>query len=346
MNDGGQSFDDLTAADGAAWIGVHVLTEFLFCRRAGLITFEQQRTDTGEEWDDGPRLDFLPDFSFDLIERVLQATWNDIWKKLTWTPPILLLVFIASLLIHWGILLSLIPMALWLGVWLLGKLGNVFELSRRLQIAREAIPQEPAADSAEMQPVNWWGLLKSGFQPQQYEGAHEVSAWQLCGHPWRVLVKGSLRIPVFRKRRGKPEIYPQHKARMTAYCRLLEESEGGQSPYGVVLFGYGYDGVAIPNTGEHRQLLAEGLRDTRQLLMDVTTAGLMPDIPRPANVCHNCPLGRPHSYRPGESETVLNGVQLPAYRTRGEDRRQYHSICGDRFRWVPPHDRAGEKRLC
>ena len=151
---------------------------------------------------------------------------------------------------------------------------------------------------------------------------------------------------MFRKRRGKENIYPQHRARIAAYCQLLEESEGGHSPYGVVLFGSGHDGLTVPNTAENRKSFADALRDVWKLMEDVQKGGLMPDIPKPASVCHDCPLGRSHAQRPGESETQLEGSVLQPYRTRGEDNIPYHSICGDRFRWVPPHDRAMERGLC
>ena len=84
-SDGSHSDGDMAAQDTTPWIGVHVLTEFIFCPRAGVIAFEQKRIDSGEEIDGAPRLDYLPDFEIELIEAALQKTWSGIWALLTWT---------------------------------------------------------------------------------------------------------------------------------------------------------------------------------------------------------------------------------------------------------------------
>ena len=68
----------MTATAETPQIGVHVLTEFVFCPRAGVVAFEQERDDSGQDIDTPPRLDFLPDFSVRLIEDTLQKTWNRI----------------------------------------------------------------------------------------------------------------------------------------------------------------------------------------------------------------------------------------------------------------------------
>lgn len=345
-NSGHKANDDLAAGDATPWIGVHVLTEFMFCPRAGLITFEQQRPDTGEELDESPRLDYLPDFSIDLIERSLQETWSDIWRTLTWSPPVALAAFIAAMIVDWRIAFLLVVAGAYLAGRLVPKLKRVAELSDRLRKAKEALPREPDPASDEMQPVNWWELLKAGFSPQQYEDAHEIPEWHFAGRPWRVLVKGSLRIPVFRKRRGEARIRPQHRARMAAYCHLVENAEGGESPYGVVLFGNGHDGITVPNTRESRELFENALRSVRQLIEDVKDSGTIPDAPSSASLCRACPLGRPRSHQRGKTETELDGRVYEPYRAQGEDDVWYHSTCGDRFGWLPPHDRAEEKGLC
>lgn len=345
-SDGSHSAGDMAAQDTTPWIGVHVLTECMFCPRAGVIAFEQKRIDSGEDIDGAPRLDYLPDFQIELIETALQKTWSGIWALLTWTPPVVLITGIAGLLVDWRIWLILIPLGLWLLRTLFSRFRDVLKLSARRRAAQAATPQEPDPDSTQSQPVNWWSLLKCGFTPVEYEDAHEDASWHLAGRPWRVLHKGSQRIPVFRKRCGEPKVYPQHVARLAAYCHVVEESEGGSAPYGVILFGNGYDGVTVPNSAENQQAFRNELMRARRLLQAVQKEGLMPDVPTRSTVCHDCWLGRPRMHRKGITDTHLDGQQLPAHRTRGEDQRIYHSICGDRFRWVPPHDRAAAKGLC
>jgi hypothetical protein len=337
---------ELAAHDATPWIGVHVMTEFVFCPRAGLIAFEERCVDPGEELGRAPRLDYLPDFEVGMIEAALQKTWSRLWSLLTWTSPVVLIVAVAGFLFDWRFWLILVPLGVWFVRKLSVHLSDIVKLSGRLRAARKAAPKEPDPDSTEPQPVNWWSLLKSGFTPVEYEDPHENPDWNLAGKPWRVLHKGSLRIPIFRKRAGKAVLYTQHFARMAAYCRLIETVEGGSAPYGVVLFGDGYVGVTIPSTEENRELFREALLDARRLVEATQTEGLTVDAPRRATLCHECHVGRPRAYRKGITDTMLDGERFPAYGTRGEDGRYYHSRCGDRFRWLPPHDRARRKRLC
>ena len=49
-------------------LGVHVLTEFMFCPRAGVMEYEREREDSGEQIDRVARLDYMPDYTVSLIE--------------------------------------------------------------------------------------------------------------------------------------------------------------------------------------------------------------------------------------------------------------------------------------
>ena len=93
-------------------------------------------------------------------------------------------------------------------------------------------------------------------------------------------------MPVFRKRKGEAKVFPQHIARMAAYCRVIEKAEGGSAPYGIILFGSGYDGVTVPNSDENRAAFRTALLRARRLVQAVQTGGLMPDIPSRSTVCH------------------------------------------------------------
>jgi hypothetical protein len=42
------------------WIGVHVLTEFIFCPRAGVVAYEQRGEDQGVVELQGPALEYVP----------------------------------------------------------------------------------------------------------------------------------------------------------------------------------------------------------------------------------------------------------------------------------------------
>ena len=327
------------------WITARVVAATEFCPRAGIIAYEDKQGDIGEEHDSGPRLDYLPDFSLEMLAASLQATVNSVWLGLTWAPPVLLVVGIAGYVSNSTILLVLIPVAYFGGRWLIQKLRNVAELSRRLRAAQDAVPSEPSAESTELQPVNWWSLLKAGFSSVEYEDAHEDPALRFSGKPWRVLHKGSLRIPVFRKRAGKPELHQQQLARMAAYCHLIVQAEGSHSPYGIVLFGDGYDGVTVPFTRENRELFLRTLSRARELFAAIAANGSLPDMPH-SMCCRDCPLGRPRVHVLGMTSDSVSGTSPPPYRTRGTDKKVYHSPCGDRYQWVPPHVAAKEKGLC
>jgi len=347
MNDTGQpdDFEDqMLAPDGSCKVGVHVLSEFIFCRRAGLIEYESRHEDSGVEDEALPRLDYLPDFSIDMIEWHIQKEWSDIWRMLTFCLPVVATIGILGHIVHRMIWIGLAVVICWMLPVIFRRLQRVAGLAAQLRAAENATPNEPIADSPHMQPVNWWELLNAGFQAVEYEDPHEVLEWNLVGGPWRVLVKGSLRIPVFRKSKGDKEVHSQQRARIAAYCMLLEEVEGGESPYGIVLFGHEHDGVTIPNTQSNRDLVADGLVGLRQMIANVA-GGMMLDIPRPANVCRRCPKGKPRVIKPQESETQLDGVVLTPYSTRSKGNELFHCTCGDRFRWVPPHENASELEL-
>jgi len=332
--------------EGEPWIGVHVLTEFEYCHRAGLIAHEQGLGDTGEDLLRGPRLDYLWNYDIQLLEEGLQRTWVEVGRLGGWGGLVLGTLAIVGWLddgrIFWGVALA----AFWWLRQLIRKFRVIAELSQRRDAALHAAARTPDPRADYSQPVNWWELLKAGFTPVEYEDPHRDLERRLAGKPWRVLHRGSLRIPVFRKRHGKPRLAPQHFMRMVAYCQLIEVAEGGEAPFGIVLFGDGYDGATVPNLPAHQQVFEDLLVKARQVIRVVKEAQVSPDPPADRKPCEACPIGRPRTHRPGITDTVLEGRALKPYLTEGEDQRLYHSPCGDRFHWVPRHDRARAKGLC
>jgi hypothetical protein len=160
---------------------------------------------------------------------------------------------------------------------------------------------------------------------------------RLTGRPWRVLRKGDLQIPVFRVTGEGPEvIYPKHTVRAAAYCALLDQSAGAKSPYAIALFAGTYNGWTLPNTPEARGFLDKVLDAVRTHL----TPEMMIGPPASRKVCSGCPHGAPRPYRRGETETTLFGSPVRPHGSTGRDGRVYHSACGDRFGWTPPHDEA------
>lgn len=337
--------ESLVASSDSPWIGIHVLSEFVFCPRAGVLSFEMGYDDTGEEQDHVPPLDYLPDFELELIEERLQQEWQDVGRHLGYGIAVGLVILGATVFVHlvFGVVLFAG------GGWLMAKVIRqgkiILELSKRRDAALRAKPHLPDSDSETLQAVNWWALLKAGFTPVEYAGPHRDADWRLLGRPWRVLEMGSLRIPVFRKLWGTPELYPQHFVRMAAYCRVIEQAEGGRSPYGIVLFGHGHDGCTVPNIEVHREKLREALAKARRLVDAVRKEGQTVEAPLSLAVCAGCHLGLPREHVPGKTEITINGRVLPAKCTKGADKKNYHSPCGDRFNWVPPHELAMAKEI-
>jgi hypothetical protein len=70
----------LLAESNTPWVSAYVLSQTLFCHRAGLIAHELARDDDGEEeQSSAPRLDWEPDYDEVEVNQALQQKWEDIW---------------------------------------------------------------------------------------------------------------------------------------------------------------------------------------------------------------------------------------------------------------------------
>jgi len=331
-------------------LGVHVLSEFVFCRRAGVIAYEEGGQDSGEERGETPRLDYLPDYEIRLIEEGLKERWGQVWCFLTYAPPVALVIVLVGMFVDWLIAAAIGVSSGFPVWWLVRVLQEIATLSRRLETAKSAQGEEPDLTVRAVQDVNWWKMIKAGFEPVPCSEPYRDHSLGLVGKPWRVLQRGSMRIPVFRKREGDATIFKQHYIRMAAYCELIRACEGAEAPYGVVLFGREYGGVALVPEKEDRENMLSSLREAQKIIRGVQTRRRLPGEPKKVGVCKGCPWGRPRVYRKGKTETVLAGKTLTARLTKGLDKQVYHSTCGDRYgnsqrQWVPLHRKAEEKGL-
>lgn len=303
------------------WVSVSLLGESLFCARAGRFQYEQSQEDTGEEDDIAPprRGWYRPPFGVDEIERELAKLGPRIVRRAAISVGGL-----AATAVGWGAP-PLVPLALGIMTFaavisLAGASFAWLALSLLLARARSADTAEPSLQLSEPQEVSWWSLLRSGFELHRSEDPLSDNAWQLAGKPWRVLHRGSLRVPVFRKRNEDNRLYPQHHARLAAYAHLIERTEGATVPYGLILLGSSYRGLAVPIHPGSKKQFHDGLIRARAIIK----AGQ--DQPSPPNTgrCRSCPWGKPISDNGG---------------------RSYASPCGTRYRWVPPHQKAVRKGL-
>ncbi len=314
-------------------LGVHVITEFLFCPRAGVIAHESEESDRGQ--DTRPiRLGYLPRYDqariAEAIGRITMYLIGGVVGGLLSIGlcGILTLTVSPTFLIGCWLLLLVLVVGVATGCWAL------VVLTHRHSRAAGAKPKEPKFDGDNPTAADWWGLIAAGFELRIWPDPLEDSEWKLAGRPWRVLVRGETYVPVFLRNSDNRKLHKQHFARMAAYCQLLQRQAGGESPFGVILYAKTQDAVAIPNSGAAHRALADGAAGMRRLLPNLK-GGLQPEPPADESICRGCPNGAMQVYQ----EIPQRSEDQPPFleKSRG---KHYHCVCGDRFRATPPHRSA------
>ena len=106
--------------------------------------------------------------------------------------------------------------------------------------------------------------------------------------------------------------------RAAAYCRLIKTCEGGNAPFGVLMFAGSYDCLVIPNNGEAQSHFERALREVQEFLSVYEGGKFVPAAPTD-NRCSGCHCGKPRkhvdgeerhdSQRPGTSAVAYEGGQ-------------------------------------
>lgn len=325
-------------------IGVHVLSEHVFCPRAALIASESGPDAGDEEPNLGPRLDLLIDYDEHKFTEALHKAWGEMRLWLTLMAPaifaVMLAVWFQSVLT--ALVLSLPIFILLAKCWdtLTRIIAMVRERTRFRAAPERVIDPEPT----EIGRLSWWSLRKVGFDCNRPPDPLTDPAAIITGRPWRQLRRGSIVIPVIRRRRGSADWGQQHEVRLAAYCDLIEKCEGAAAPFGVILFAGTSDCVIIPNTNARHLLFARALKEAVKFL-EPHADGTPPTNPPTDSRCKGCPHGKPRIFQQGTSETILNRKRLTACTAKsgspdGKLRGEFHCTCGDRFRWTPPHKDA------
>lgn len=328
-------------------LSVHVLSEHVFCPRAGIIASESGPDLGDEEPMLGPRLDPFVDYNEQTFVEELRRAYAELFRFLTWLVPASFVVFLAAIFRQpYLALLLTLP-----GCILVAKCAEIFVEIVALIRERSKFKSAPGIQidlaPTEVIRLSWWTLRKGGFDCIPVKDRLETIDGSLTGRPWRILRKGNtFAAPVIRRQKGCDDWHKQHEIRIAAYCELIEKSGGGKCPFGVILFAGTSECVIIPNSSSLQQRKRRAMEDFNQLLAIQMLNGLEPPAPSD-NRCAGCEFGRPREFQQGKSETVLNGTALVACkseskRSDGSVRGLYHSDCGDRFRWAPPHHRAEE----
>jgi hypothetical protein len=290
------------------WGSVHSLGQFLFCPRAGILAMESENDVDVDE--PTPRLNYLPNFDLHRIIETLRAKFRDLAVVVTCLfccvglcmlghyqqEPLLLYPAIAAFLF-----------ALWQAA---GLVDDIFRLAARRRAALKVEQREPDPNVIGVQPVNWWSMLKAGFESVNYDRPFRHAEMPLEGCPWRVLERDSQRIPIIQSHGKKlgdknGELYRKHRVRLAAYAILLEESTHIEVPFGIALLGNSPHGLAVRITPALRTDATRYLHDMLQQLQASQRTHIEPRLPNNRNCCARCAYGKPVATTETEIESAL-----------------------------------------
>ena len=299
----------------------------------GNLAHENQRD---EEDDEPPSLYTLPKYELAAIEQALIELKTKCIRDVLIIAGLVICGMVArSYREIWALIVIAVVVIkmcqrLWQRAW------DGIELFNRRYAALHDHCAEPDPQSDSMQAINWFGLLKLGFESVRLHESLRDPLWQLEGRPWRILRQGSLVIPVFHTKSPIDRPREQHIAKIMAYCRLVETSFKVQCPYGIILTQDDHSGFSIPHTAKYRSAFHNHLLAFRTLARESDSRGLAMSISYTPQACRSCPLGEPHSVRNGR-RIQCQEVLLPIVVLRDNDWNEYRCDCGDRFSWKPPH---------
>lgn len=327
--------DPLAAEANDPKLGVHVLSEFAFCPRAGLCLYEQD--EQYEERVQKPDASYLPILERNELERMLKAYSAEFWGWLLTGVTGTLVCGAVAIVSGYGLF--------WIGAAIVGlitfsaaidRLKWAWRASVHLNTWMAAKPRMPDAASPEIQEISWCDLREAGFEPLDVPAAYSYEPWAFGGRPRKVLEYGDLRIPVFRYPRKWKGLFPQHFVRMTGYCKLLEKTTEYRSPYGVILRSDSLTATIVPTTERSVEFFTRALQDAREDIKAAREMNRFPPVPSGGAFCRECPWGKPEPYRRGKAflrhTTVLDAKIVKTGRGK-----PFHCHCGDRFGSVPPH---------
>jgi hypothetical protein len=328
-------------------ISVHALGQSVFCLRSAILAAER-----GDERDvDEPllRLTYLPNFDRERIEEMLSAKLTQlVFFGLYGLCLVILMKMGLARQSRWVFYPSLLAL-LGLGAWSLDVIVCIAGLAIRRRAAMRAEARQPDPNVTRIQPVNWWSMLKAGFEPIRYTRSFQHPELPLEGVPWRVLQRGSLRIPVIRsdgRKLGerKGDLFPKHQVRLTAYALLLEAAGHIEVPYGLVFPVDSAHGLALPITVEMRDHCQRLLADFDRTLAESQRGHIQPRLPEHRKRCAKCDYGRPVPATAQEIEQA-RGLGQPVVALQSRSGELYRCPCADRFGSAPPHEWTVRKGL-
>ncbi|MCA9039999.1 MAG: hypothetical protein KDA65_06625 [Planctomycetaceae bacterium] len=328
-------------------LSVHALGQYVFCPRSAILAVEK-----GDERDVDeplPRFTYLPNFDLEKIDEAFADKVNQFLFYLLFSGGLIVLLKMAldqqNRVVFYPCLLALLGLA-W-GTFQV--FISLLDLALRRRAARQAEAREPEPMINKMEPVNWWSLLKAGLEPIRYQHPIPHPEFPLEGVPWRVLQRGSLRIPVIKSGQEKlgpkkGELYPKHKIRLAAYALLLESTGRFDVPYGLVFSHDSPQGLAWPISVRSKEKTIQLLEEFARALYQSQAHRQEPRPPQEENRCTRCEYGKPTPITERELRNLRKSDQAPL--TLQDDAgKLFHCECGDRFGSVPPHGIMLKKKL-
>lgn len=331
----------------ATLLSVYALGQFEFCTRAGILAVETNHGE--EELEPQFHLDYLPNYELAKIEEHLAQRLNalvgwTVWAGfsaygvrlgMAWERPAAgMMGFLAA---SFGLLAMTNQSRL------------IVQLVARKIAAQQATANEPPLQLANVTPVNWWSLLRCGWQPLVYPRALRHPTWSLVGNPWRVLHRDSQRIPVVQSGTSQlgprsNSVYAKHEVRLAAYAALLEATEHVRVPYGLIFAHDSHRGLAVPLSPTLRDSIPQRISQAIDLLQQTQRHKLEPRIPTETTRCHGCELGFP---KPLSTREITEAKEKRQRLVVLDDARNqlFHCECADRFGSVPPHAQTTERGL-
>ena len=341
-------------------IGVHTLSEFVFCPRAGIISHEQKKDDSGV--DTGfVDLSYSPNYDIGMLieerRKIVKRVENFTFGLLGGTIATLVFGMSPKPFLGFLCLLVLIPAAIFLAPKLYADLKRYRQIKKQLATFESQEKQTPDLKTCGTEIIPWYALLKSC----DVEKCHDLLRDEelgIQGTPWKLLHRGDVTLPVFFCKRPDaaddtaedPTLWlkPQHFVRMRAYCHLVEKNTGRHSSCGIIVFAGTLNAVAIKFWQDEvadRQM-HEALFIARQNLAEFEQHEKV-GVPA-MNTCIRCHLGRPKLYRleAGTARRDGKSVRPTLHKIVVKGKAQtFHSVCGDFFKWAPPHETAKELNL-
>jgi hypothetical protein len=291
-----------------------------------------------------PRLTYLPNFDRERIEELLSRKLRGLGVSILYAASLVILMIAGA--IKQERLLFYSPMFLGMGYvyWFVITIVDISRLAGRRRAAMKAEARQPDPQVTGIQVVNWWSMLKASFEPVNYERPFRHPELPLEGCPWRVLERGSIRVPVIRSGIDKlglspGELYPKHLIRLTAYALLLESTGHHEVPFGLVFPADSPKGLAVRITPALRERTIRSLEEFADKLRNSQQHHVEPRPPENRNRCGRCVHGEPETISIAEVEaTRKSGAPLLVlHHGRGIC---FHCQCGDRFGSAPPHAKS------